>query len=182
MFLPNENTAMINKSLCKKNDPRETFTLYHEVVGHGILHGPYLRAMQIEGSKLYTTEKEMFDINNPYERQANFFAANVAAPTAFIEYLFKKILGYKQKINYMGPGKYCLFARNGKFTYVNVSSPYELAYKIAKKIRIYFGRLSMEALSIQVQKVCINSNGHTNMDFRGDDRRISKIIESMSFE
>ncbi|MEM9913803.1 MAG: hypothetical protein AAF911_02455 [Planctomycetota bacterium] len=40
----NENVALISSLLSeKRNDPRRIWTLAHEVLGHGVLHGKWLR-------------------------------------------------------------------------------------------------------------------------------------------
>ena len=91
---PLENAAYIDVSL--KNDPRRAFTCWHEVGGHGVLQGGWLRRelgrLQRRGC-LTTTETSMsFCTMNVMERQANLFAANAAAPTRFLVYALVDLL------------------------------------------------------------------------------------------
>ena len=84
-FEPASNRVYIDASLSRSlQDPRRTFTLYHEVAGHGVLQGEWLRAEfgRVSQSGKLTTTEAMLDLKtvNVLERQANLFAAHVAAP------------------------------------------------------------------------------------------------------
>lgn len=166
-FLPKDNTALVDKKLFEERDPRRVFIEGHEVIGHGILHGPFLRKNAYKFPKLYSTEKGIdptqnrfnWKTFNTFEQQANTFAANVMAPRIYVWCMFIKLFGMRRKIRYCGPGKYSLCYNNNNW-FVYVSSPLELAWKIAKRMKHYFWGLSAESLSYQVLKVAIDTNGY----------------------
>ena len=79
-----ENTALVDSKLLKARDPRTAFTQWHETAGHGVLQGDFLRKIAGKYPKLNMTEKSMNLIKNAFERQANTFAANVAAPRNYV--------------------------------------------------------------------------------------------------
>jgi hypothetical protein len=167
-FLPKDNVALINKRLFERNDPRRVFTMSHEVVGHGILHGKFLRENARKYPKLHTTEEgikqSIWKHFNTFEWQANTFAASFIAPAGYVLALYWKLFGTKRRINYVGPGRYSLCFNDNTF-YVNVASPYQLAWIIAKRIKHYFWGLSTESLLYVVLEVAIETNGFTNRDF-----------------
>lgn len=158
-FIPKENVALVDNKLFETRDPRAVFTEWHETTGHGILQGGFLRKNAQKYQKLFTTEKSMNLIENTFEQQANIFAANVAAPLRYVECMFIKLFGARRKIRYCGPGKYSLCYNNNNW-FVYVSSPIELAWKIAKRMKHYFWGLSAESLSYQVLEVAIDTNGY----------------------
>ena len=163
-FLPKDNVALINKKLYENSDPRRVFTAVHEVVGHGILQGKFLRDNSSKYPKLYDTEESISVMGNTFERQANTMAANFITPGPFVLFLFMKLFRTKKKINYIGPRRYSLYF-NGTDYFVNVSSPFELAWQIAKRIKHYFWGLSTESIAYRVLEVAINQNGFNNKDF-----------------
>lgn len=159
-FLPKDNVALVNKTLCDTEDKRKVFTQWHEVAGHGVLQGSWLRKNREKYPKLSTTQKSMNLIENNFERQANIFAANVAAPMNFVDYVYRLLFGINRKIPYCGPGIYFL-----NFQRVYIKSPLDLAWKIAKKMQRFFGGLSAESLAYQVLEVCVHSNGYNQGGF-----------------
>ena len=171
-FLPKDNTALVDKKLFETYDARRIFTEVHETAGHGILHGQYLRKNANKFPKLYSTErtvgldKNTFDWKkfNTFEWQANTFAANVAAPRNYVWCIFVKLFGMERKIKYQGAGRYSLIY-NSMFWPVYVSSPYDLAWKIAKRMQHYFWGLSAESLAYQLLEVAIDNNGYDNGGF-----------------
>jgi hypothetical protein len=171
-FLPRDNTALISKRLFDNIDPRRVFTECHEVTGHGILHGQFLRRNASKYPKLYTTEKvinktgDIWKKFNTFEWQANTFAASFIAPAGYVLALYWKLFGAKKRVNYIGPGRYS-FCYNGNTFYVNAASPYQLAWIIAKRMKHYFWGLSTESLSYKVLEAAIETNGFTNRDFGG---------------
>ncbi len=174
-FLPRENVVLIDKSFFLSNDPRKVFTLYHEVPGHGILHGSHLKRAGFQNGVFRTTEASIVDRENAYERQANLLASRLAAPLGFIAWLCRKLYGLTGKINYVGPGRYCIGS-----TIFSVHSPPHLAWLIAKQIRHYFGGLSTGALALNVLRVAVNRNGYTNSDFNSPDTlRIGATAEAV---
>ena len=156
-FDPYGNVACVNKQLVDDDDPRLIFTLNHEVGGHGVLHGPYLRKNErnhpILNTTVNTIQNEMM---MPFERQANTFAANLAAPIPFIRLLCKLHFGLsdEQSFVYTRPCSYNLNFM-GSCERVYIHNKNHLARIIAKKIRRFFGGLSTEALSYQVEKAVI---------------------------
>jgi hypothetical protein len=165
-YIPKDNTALLDKKLFDTRDPRRVFTEWHEVAGHGVLQGVFLRKNAIKYDKLYTTDKSMKFIENSFERQANTFAANIAAPRSYVWCVFRKLFGSRRKIKYCGPGKYSL-CFNDNTWFVSVSSPFELAWTIAKRIQHYFWGLSAEVIAYQLLEVAIDNNGYSRGSFSG---------------
>lgn len=186
-FLPKDRTALVSKRLFDNTDPRRVFTECHEAAGHGILHGPFLCENARKYPKLFTTEKAInttpgiFDWKkfNTFEWQANTFAANFIAPLGYVWALYKKAFGTNRKIKYTGPSKYCLCFFGNSF-YVYVSSPRNLAWHIAKRMKKYFWGLSTESLAYRVLEVVIDKNGYNDGDFFADSKSISPIGQIVS--
>lgn len=171
-FLPEDNTVLISSRLIARNDPRRVFTTLHEVVGHGILHGNFLRKNSKNYPNLYSTEESMKLIENTFEGQANAMAVNFLSPEGFVLALYRKVFGTWRKINYIGPGRYNLYV-NGVDCSVWAASPYQLAWAVAKRIKHYFWGLSTESIMYRVLKVAIERNGHNNRDFSSPNRIFS---------
>lgn len=169
-FLPRENVALVDRKLFDTADPRRIFTQYHETAGHGILHGPYLRKNAHKYPKMYSTEKSVglskngFDWGqmNTVEWQANTFAANVASPLNFVYCVWVKMFGMWRKMRYTGPGYYSLCTVTGTNLHFYIGSVSELAWRIADLMKRYFGGLSSQSLSYQVQRVAIENMVRTN--------------------
>lgn len=158
MYLPKENVAIVDKGLIDSQDSRTCFVEWHEVCGHGVFQGQHLRKVARGGDRLHSTPESMFG-EIALERQANKYAANVAAPLNFVYAIYAKTFGIRHKIRFCGPRKYSLSV-NGQHWPVYAGSPLALARIIAKRIRYYFGGLSIEALSYQVLRVAIDQNGY----------------------
>lgn len=163
-FMPKENTALVSSRLFQTRDPRRVFTEWHEVAGHGVLHGPFLRKNARKFRTLNSTEKSMNRIENTFELQANTFAANIAAPLNFVYCMWVKLFGMWRKIRYIGPGYYDLCLTSGTKLHCYIGSRSELAGKIADLMRPYFGGLSNQSLSYQVQRVCIENAANNNYE------------------
>lgn len=175
-FLPRENTAFVDNKLFETHDPRRVFTEWHEVVGHGILHGPFLRKSANNNPTLVTTPKGISLLENAFntfEWQANVFAANVAVPKSYVYCIFAKLFGMRRKIKYCGPRRYSLIY-NDMFWPVRASSPLNLAWIIAKRIRHYFWGLSTESIAYQVLDVIIDQNGYNRGEFF-PSRQLTKL-------
>lgn len=170
-FIIDRNAALISSELCDNNDPREIFTCWHEVAGHGVLQEPYLKKTIKKDIQLYTTQRSITLFESNFERQANLFAANVAAPKNFVYAIYINIFGMERRIKYCGPMRYSL---NYKTVYA--SSPLNLAYHIAKRMKRFFGGLSTESLSYQVLDVCVDMNGYN----RGEFFKISQATQKIS--
>jgi len=166
-FLPKDNTALVDKSLFETGDHRLIFTASHEVIGHGILHGPFLREHAKKYPKLLSTERSTgltassFDWRqmNTFERQANAFAAHVIAPCTYIWCLWVKLFGTRRKMRYCGPGRYHLTFKDMSLP-VHINSPFQLAWIIAKKMQHYFWGLSAQCISYQVAEAVIDYRGY----------------------
>ncbi len=175
-FLPRDNTALVDNKLFKTRDPRRVFTEWHEVVGHGILHGPFLRKSANNNPSLFTTPKGISLLENAFntlEWQANVFAANVAVPKSYIYCIYAKLFGTRRKIKYCGSRRYSLIFNNS-FWPVYASSPLNLAWIIAKRIRHYFFGLSTESIAYQVLDVIIDQNGYNRGEFCSN-RQLTKL-------
>ncbi|QDT78241.1 hypothetical protein Mal35_16730 [Gimesia maris] len=150
-FQPQFNRVFIDPSL--REDPRRVFTCWHEVGGHAILQGDWLRQeMKRIGMvrEIATTAPMMSpDVEDTLERQANLFAAHAAAPIGFVNYRIKKAFDLTQPYRYTGPGRYCFSLSSGT-RYREVADFEYLCNCIAYYIKHWFGGLSVEALSYRV--------------------------------
>ena len=115
-------------------------------------------------------------IENTFEWQANTFATNVAAPRSYVWCMFRKLFGANRKVRYHGPGRYCLIF-NDKHWYVQIGSPYQLAWIIAKKMKHYFWGVSTQCLTYRVLEVAIDHDGYEQGDFnkRGFVPRLGEV-------
>jgi hypothetical protein len=152
-FDPASNTAFIDASLTY-NDPRRTFVCWHEVGGHGILQGVWLRRQlaRMRYSIVTTEESLSPQTIDVLERQANLFAAHAGAPTWYLNFVLCKEFALTRPIRYIGQGEYCLDVRKHMKRYT-VESLNELCRIIAYHIRYRFGGLSVEALSYRIQQL-----------------------------
>lgn len=180
-FLPKENTALIDKKLYACKDPRQVFTQWHEVAGHGVLHGKFLRKKENRDCRLYSTQTSMNQFENAFEWQANTFAANVAAPLNYVRCIFTKLFGTKKRIRYYGPGRYDLYCNN-EDRRVYVDSVSELAKAIAKQMQQFFGGLSIQSLSYQVQQVAIDNCGDSMNAFASSQRSYQTYSSGSSWQ
>ncbi len=157
-YNPFDNIAYIDPTIGPTTrDNRRVFTLWHEVAGHGVLQGEWLRSefrKQNRNSFIITTEQSL-DLNtiNELERQANLFASYAAAPTWYLLYAIREALYLPRPIRFTGPGRYCLSLRNDLSTHYEIKSFNELCRIIAYKIKWRFGGLSVEALSYRIEKL-----------------------------
>lgn len=147
---PTANEAFIDP--CLRNDPRRTFTLWHEVGGHGILQGEHLRQQLAKNGSVSTTATALTpQTEDILEKQANLFAGHAAAPRWLVEGSIQKTFGLSrwQPYQFTGPGRYTFALKSGTlFHYCDTFS--EVCLRIAQYIRWRFGQLSFEALSYQV--------------------------------
>jgi hypothetical protein len=146
-FQPGQNKAYIDLSL--REDPRREFTRWHEVAGHGILQGAWLRKLM---SCSVTTEDDLSpDTVNILERQANLFAANVAAPLWLVNAMIVKVFRPTKPFIFPGSCEYWLEA-NGWSRQYHILSFDHLCQTIAGSLQRYFGYLSKEALGYRVRE------------------------------
>jgi len=153
---PIENVAYIDRTLM--HDPRREFTCWHEVGGHGILQGDWLRkelARLHRQCHVETTEANL-DIatSDLLERQANLFAAHTGAPTLLLYYAIDDLLNLTRPIRYVGPTYYTLDFHGDCRRYM-VESLNHLYWILAKQVQWRFGSLSIEALSYRIQSMRI---------------------------
>lgn len=150
-YVPDENVAFIDSTL--RHDPRREFTCWHEVGGHGILQGVWLRTLAHEQcGNITTTEHSMNPLaTNVLERQANLFASYAAAPTWFLELAFSKTFCTQTRLRYIGPGTYYFDVKHGGQKH-HVESYAELCSFLAYYLKRHFTRLSREALGYRIEK------------------------------
>ena len=151
-----ENVAYIDQAINEEtSDPRRAFTLWHEVGGHGVLQGDWLRKEQsrVSGNhRLVTTElsikNQTIDV---LERQANLFAANAGVPLWLLEYRMRQVYRPTRPFRFIGPSRYCLDV-NGRCRYGDVSTFDDLCRFIAYYVKSSFGGMSSESIGYQVAK------------------------------
>lgn len=137
------------------DDPRRVFTLWHEVGGHGVLQGSWLRN-EFERLRrtdpLVTTDLDIApEAREWLERQANIFAGHAAAPLPLVNAMTHRTFRLTKPLFYFKPGHYWLDIA-GRAHRQYVSSFGDLCRAVARAIRHRFGGLSVEALSYQVQQ------------------------------
>jgi hypothetical protein len=132
---------------------KRVFTCWHEVGGHAILQGDWLRSEASRLGKLgiVTTESSLTEhAVSVLERQANLFAAHAAAPTWFLDYVIRATYELRQPFRYIGPRDYW-FCVQGTGVRRHLSSFNELAKVIARDVQHRFGGLSIESLSYRIE-------------------------------
>lgn len=151
-FLPHENVVFIDPILTP-DDPRRTFTLWHEVGGHAILQGAWLRSeLRRIHTELHTTEADLSPtVESRLEWQANVFAGHAAAPTWLIAYAMRTAFGLNRPYRYIGPQSYWFPFPKGDRS-VHCRSLNEVCRRIAYCIQRWFGGLSVEALSYRIEE------------------------------
>lgn len=153
VYQPWSNTAEIDECIGpSSDDPRRVFTLYHEVFGHGVLQGRWMREQMQEAvsNKLIVTE-DSFSVGTERraEWQANRFGAAVAAPKTLVSAAI--MLHFNGPVVYRGGSMYWLPSGNGSRP-VAVGSYEHLCTIVAAIIQPHFGGLSVTALSKRVAK------------------------------
>jgi hypothetical protein len=151
-FDPFERTAYIDVCLQPRyQDRRRAFTCWHEVAGHGILHGQWLRDNYDQFNSTIVTTEDTIELRaeNLFEWQANLFAAHAAAPRWFVDRMILRTFELKQPFRYLGPGRYSYCVPGGT-QYHEARNFHDVCYRVAQYIRPYFGGLSIEALSYHV--------------------------------
>ncbi len=148
------NSAFIDVSIGPESgDPRRTFTLHHEVLGHGVLQGPWLRQRLAEEGRsefIVTTETSLSPRTIQHlERQANAFAARSSAPPWLIDIAVFECFRPSKPFIYFGPSKYWLETYGVSRPY-QVESLHELCRQIAFPIRRRFDGLSTESLAYRL--------------------------------
>lgn len=154
-FAPQLNSAYVtNRIAVNTGDPRRSFTCWHEVGGHGVLQGEWLRKRYAQiAMTMVTGEKDIApNAVQSLERQANLFAAHAAAPTWLVQVAIRRTFGLREnkRIRYVGRGPYMLCVRGNDLPYKDVASYSDLCRIVAGKIKHLFGGLSVESLGYRV--------------------------------
>ena len=183
-FIPKEKTALISKQLFESNDPRVVFTEWHEVCGHGILHGSLLRKSANRLLKLNTTQKAIDDFfkyfESRFEWQANVYAANIGAPKILVACMYIKLFNMKHRFLYRGADHYTLHFCGRDFRFY-IGSLQELGWQIGRLMKHRFGGLSAECLSYQVLDAVIDSKVENKSANECDFvNRVGNVIEGMN--
>jgi len=149
---PVSNVVLMDGKLCDAlGDPRRTFTLFHEVCGHGVLQGHWLRAQSRFPDRRtpLVDDGVSMDIHNrdALEWQANTMAGLCAAPLWLVNYRIVLGLRLNRSLRYIGPRRYWLGGR--AFEIVSFE---DYCRSIATLIKPYFGGLSAQALGYRVQR------------------------------
>lgn len=151
-FDPESNTVFIDANLDAR-DPRRAFTCWHEMGGHAILQGDWLRSelKRLGRSRGIITTESMLspDVESRLERQANLFASHAAAPSFFLDAAIRCAFQLRNPYRYVGPRCYTFSLKSGTKTRLVESFP-DLCMQIANFIKRRFGGLSSEALSYRV--------------------------------
>lgn len=153
-FDPIANTAYIDADLAPEvNDPRRVFTLFHEVAGHGVLQGEWIRSEfdRVRTVGRVTTTEDMLDprTTNILEWQANLFAAHVAAPTWLLAHWMQHRLHLHRPVCFTGRGEYCVDIAGHTSLYF-ADTIDDVYRRLASCLKPFFGGLSVEALSYRV--------------------------------
>jgi len=184
-FLPVENIVQIDRVISHNhNHPQRAFTYWHEVGGHGVLQGEWLRKqVKLHGglSSIATTEDSLsFGVVNALERQANVFAARAGAPNWLLYHVVAETMDLTRPVRYIGPFKYSLQIR-GRTETVTVKSFEHLCWIIGKRIQFRFGWLSAEALGYRIAETSMVKDfakSRFELHRVGNDRRSIPVFLS----
>ncbi len=149
------NTAFIDLILSgNSTDPRRAFTLWHEVGGHGLLQGDFLRSQLSSSSeRLITTETSITNQTmNILERQANLFAASAGVPRWLLAHSIQRVFRPTRPFRFIGPSHYCLEVLGQCRHNLFVETFDELCQLIAFYIKPSFGGMSAECIGYQIAK------------------------------
>ena len=158
-------------------DPRRVFTLYHEVAGHGVLQGEWLRS-QLGGPCVLEESDATIDFRNRQvlEWQANAMAGFTAAPKWLLERQIVKRLELRRPIEFVEPKRYYIGSRTTARPFF-VESYLDLCRAVATMVQPWFGGLSVEALSYRVRscnRLVIDRSGE-GMTIRNPGMRIKRV-------
>lgn len=156
-FSPEQNLVEIDRRLAKGfGDPRRTFTLHHEVCGHGVLQGRRLRlqARFPDRHPPLTDNDTTMHLRNQdtLEWQANVMAAYTAAPSWLVDMqLVSRLETRGRPLVYSGPSTYW-FGPRGQVRPFEVGSFTDYAYALAAVLQPAFDGLSAQALGYRIQR------------------------------
>ena len=148
------NAAHLDQIISREsNDPRRTYTCWHEVAGHGVLQGAWLRKqLERPGGResIDVTEISLSpDEERILERQANLFASHLAAPDWLVNYAINTIFRPTRKFYFKEPCVYYLEGYGLKIKNYIFDAGH-LSRWIGAKISALFGGLSAEALGYRI--------------------------------
>lgn len=150
------NVAHLDRVIAPESgDPRRAFTCWHEVAGHGALQGDWLREQLAAGGRGFVNVTDVSlspDEERVLERQANLFAAHLAAPDWLINYAVHTILRPTRRFVFFGPCLYWLDV-HGVPIRKHVADVADLCGWIGSKIAGYFGGLSAQALGYRIREM-----------------------------
>jgi hypothetical protein len=155
---PESNTAYVDRTM--RNDPRRVFTCWHEVGGHGVLQGEWLRqhVVQRRGSSVTSTDESLsMRTINVLERQANLFAAHAAIPSKLLAAVILEVFDPYRPIVYRGPGQYT-FTVNGRVRRRLVGDFAHFAWITASFLQHRFGWISVQAISYRLLQTPLLEN------------------------
>lgn len=149
-----QNRAYISLILAPEfGDRRRSFTLWHEVGGHGILQAAWLRRLAAESQESITLADSADVIDGKtlsiLEKQANWFAAHAAAPTWLVRKVLANALEPRRHFRFTGPAKYTVSWYERDVTQ-GFNSHEGVCRFFAHRLRHFFGGLSVEALSYRI--------------------------------
>lgn len=151
-----DNTVVVDRCIGPDaGDPRRIFTLHHEVVGHGVLQGDWLREQLAAGHPHLvrtTAESLRMATIDRLEKQANAIAALTAAPEPVVVAAVAGVFRPSKLFKFPGPCHYWL-CPNGQAQRVWVDSAQELASRIGFFVRGRFDGLSAEALGYRILSI-----------------------------
>ena len=157
---PHSNTAYIDHSL--RNDPRRVFTCWHEVAGHGVLQGEWLRRRHVKDGAVTTTQSTLSPMTvNTLERQANIFAAHAAIPTALLAQAISDVFDPDGAFEFRGPGTYT-FSVNRRTLRRNIGDFAAYSWMVGSFLRNRFGWISAECISYRLQDINFVRDRSTN--------------------
>ena len=145
------NTAYVDASLrIGTGDPRRAFTCWHEVGGHGVLQGAWLRdrlRLHSAPSSIITTDAALTPATESVlKRHANVFTVNAAASLWLVQREIVRVFNSSHPFRYCGPCRYG-FEVHGRYLTHYVGDFDELCSWIACHIKKKFWGLFTEAVS-----------------------------------
>jgi hypothetical protein len=148
------NVAYIDSTISEDSgDPRRVFTLWHEVAGHAVLQGRWLRSQLEDRRRGATVEVTEFSISaateQRLERYANLFASQMAAPDWLVNDAIIRVFQPVRPFLFVQSGEYWLDVRGLRIPKYVVDAG-DLARLIGAKISEFFGGLSAEAIGYRV--------------------------------
>jgi hypothetical protein len=149
--------AHLDRVIARDSDnPRRIFTCWHEVAGHGALQGAWLQnqlQQRHHHDFVEVTEVSLSPgAERVLERQANLFAAHVAAPDWLINYGINTTFRPRRRFLFIEPCVYWLDVNGLKVNKYVVDTD-DLCGWIGSKISGFFGGLSAESIGYRIREL-----------------------------